>query len=372
MSVPFTRRQFLLTFGIALAGSAVGLYVGARTHLRGVLLSAYEDERGQQFIGGLNLATHCPFGTAIPMRAHGCDVDPRSPHRVLFFARRPGTQAFELHIDSGAVRNVFSTPDGRHLAGHGVFSRDGQWLYTPEHDYEHARGVISVRDTRDFRIVAELDSGGLDPHELAWLGDELLVANGGIMTHPSSYRRKLNIPTMDPSLCRLDAKSGHCIEQLRLPDHLLSVRHLSVVNAEHAITGLQYEGDAQHAPGLVAEYRRGRGFNLLSTPALELKRSNGYVASVLADANRNRVFAACPRGAGVAAWRLDNGEFVGVIAASEAYGLSQTRDAVPCLSQRDGTALTIEHDAARRLSASNRIRWDDHWRFHEDAVTVAA
>lgn len=370
--MPLTRRQFLSATAAAFAGGALGLYVASRSSLKGVLLSAYEDVRGQQFIGGLNLATLRPFGAPIPVRAHGCDADPRDPHRVLFFARRPGVEAFELHIDSGAVRTAFATPAGRHLAGHGLFSRDGQWLYTPEHDYEQARGVISVRDTRDFRIVAELSSGGLDPHEVVWLGEDLLVANGGIMTHPSSYRRKLNIPTMDPSLCRLEATSGRCIEQLRLPDHLLSIRHLSVVSPEHAVAGLQYEGDAQRAPGLVAAYRKGRGFALLPTPAAELQRSNGYIASVLADAKRNRVLAACPRGTGVATWRLDTGEFVGTIEAVEAYGLSQTPDGLPCASQRDGTALAIEHDAARHLAVSDRIRWDDHWRFHEDAITVAA
>jgi hypothetical protein len=367
-----SRRQFLAVSIAALAGSALSRYLDSRDRLNGMLLSAYEDERGQQFIGGLHLRDARLFGAPIPTRAHGCAVDPNDPQRVFFFARRPGVQAFELRLDAGGVRSVFSTPAGRHLAGHGLFTRDGRWLYTPEHDYEHACGVIAVRDTRDFRIIEEFDSGGLDPHEIAWLGEDLLVANGGIMTHPSSYRRKLNIPTMDPSLCRLDARSGKCLEQRRLPDHLLSIRHLSVVGNDYAVAGLQYEGDPQQAPGLVAAYRKEQGFHLLPTPADALRRSNGYVASVSADTQCNRILAACPRGAGVAAWRLDTGEFIDVIEAVEAYGLSHTKEGVPLVSQRDGTALSVAHDMAIVLAQSNRIRWDDHWRFHEDAVTVTA
>jgi uncharacterized protein len=368
----FTRRRFLLTSTAALAAAGAGVYFGTRLPLSGLLLSAYEDARGDQHIGGIDLRSQRLFGAVVPMRAHGCDVDPRDPNRVLFFARRPGTQAFELRLDAGHARSVFTTPPGRHLAGHGLFSYDGQWLFTPEHDYEHTRGVIAVRDTRDFRVVAELSSGGLDPHEIAWAGSELLVANGGIMTHPRSYRRKLNIATMDPSLCLLDAASGACKEQWRLPDHLLSIRHLAIANSTEAFAGLQYEGDAQHAPGIVAHYRKGMGLRLLPMPAAELRASNGYVASVSVDGPRNLAFASCPRGRGVASWRFDRGEFVRVIPAAEAYGVSQTKNGVPLASQRDGTTLCLTQGSSPSVWTANAIHWDDHWRWHEDAVTVAA
>src|SRR6185369_9006904 len=133
-----------------------------------------------QYIGGVSLATNRVFGAKVPVRAHGCAIDPTDPQRVLFFARRPGTQAFELRRDTMHVRTVFETETGRHLAGHGLFSRDGNLLYTPEHDYEHARGVVVVRDARSFNIVGEIDTHGIDPHEVAWLPDgrSLLVANG--------------------------------------------------------------------------------------------------------------------------------------------------------------------------------------------------
>jgi hypothetical protein len=208
-----TRRNFLLASASVATLAGSGVFLGSRRqHLKGTLLSAFEDARGDQYIGGVSLATDRVFGAKVPMRAHGCAVDPTDPQRVLFFARRPGTQAFELRRDSMKVRTVFATGAGRHLAGHGLFSRDGSLLYTPEHDYERVRGVVAVRDARNFRIVDEIDTHGIDPHEVAWLPDgrSLLVANGGIMTHPRSFRRKLNIPTMDPSLCVIDARNGDC------------------------------------------------------------------------------------------------------------------------------------------------------------------
>src|SRR5690606_14933154 len=118
-------------------------------------------------------------------------------------------------------------------------------------------GVVVVRDARNFGVVGELATNGIDPHEVAWMPDHrsLLVANGGILTHPRSFRRKLNIPTMDPSLCLLDARSGECKEQWRLPDHLLSIRHVSTTSSGVTAIGLQYEGKKEQAPGIVALYR---------------------------------------------------------------------------------------------------------------------
>jgi len=91
--------------------------------------------------------------------------------------------------------------------GTGCSRTTASHLFTPEYDYERVRGVLAVRDARDLHIIDELDTHGIDPHEVTWLPDgrSLLGANGGIMTHPRNFRRKLNIPTMDPSLCVIDS-----------------------------------------------------------------------------------------------------------------------------------------------------------------------
>jgi hypothetical protein len=360
-----SRRKLLASAALTLGGVTLGAWLAAERR-RGVLLSAFENARGDQYVGGLSLDEGCVFGARVPVRAHGCAIDPRDPQRVVFFARRPGVHAFELRRDSMQARTAFATPPGRHLAGHGVFSADGERLYTPEHDYENARGVVAVRDARTFAIVAELDAHGLDPHEIAWLPDRrsLLVANGGILTHPRSFRRKLNIPTMDPSLCVLDSGTGACLDQQRLPDHLLSIRHLALTADGTAVVGLQYEGPRAQAPGVAALYRNGR-LRLLSAPAEELRRLNGYVSSVAVSARSNVVAAACPYGAGVACWSLADERWLGAVDAREAYGLSLLADGELVASQRDGDALALDENRLRShfldFSAAESIRWDDHW-----------
>jgi len=361
------RRQFLL------GGAALGVAGAAGWILQdlltpaptGVLLSAFEDLPGNQYVGGLVLPEGRVFGQRIPVRAHGNAIDPLAPHRVLFFARRPGTQAFEYHLESGIVRLAFSTPDGRHLAGHGLFSPAGDVLFTPEHEYDTPRGVIGIRDARDFRLLGEIDTGGLDPHEIGWLPDgrTLVVANGGILTHPRTFRRKLNIPTMDPSLCLIDAASGRLIGQWRLPDHRLSIRHLAITPGGVVAAGLQYEGDPALAPSVVAVYRPGEGFQLLAVPATSRREINGYVASIAASEPTDIIAAACPMGQGVARWRLSTGEFLGFITARETYGIAATPDGELLASQRDGTAFDLERDDVAGLAVvpAKPLRWDDHW-----------
>lgn len=357
-----SRRHFVLGT-LSLAGTAA-LPACSLQASRSTLLSAFEDARGMQFIGGVELAKQRVFGAPVGMRAHGCALDPRDPQRAVFFARRPGTDAFELRLDTLQARTLFSTGTGRHLAGHGVFSHDGQWLLTPEHDYETPRGVIAVRDTRHFKVAAELDTHGLDPHEVAWLPDgRLLIANGGILTHPRSFRRKLNIATMDPSLGVLDVASGRLVEQWRLPDHLLSIRHLSVAHDGSAAVGLQYEGEKLAAPGIAAWYRPGAGLQLLNTPAAERPQFQAYVASVTVSEPGQLIAAACPFGNGFACWSLPQQRYQGFHSVGEAYGLARLPDGAVLASLRDGSAYRLADNTPRALSfdRSARIHWDDHW-----------
>lgn len=358
------RRDVL---ALALATGVTTLAGCSTPSRKGTLLSAFENARGDQFVGGVSLSNGEVFGAQVPMRAHGCALDPRDANRVVFFARRPGTTAFELNRATRRARPAFETPSGRHLAGHGLFSASGDVLYTPEHDYEHAKGVVAVRDARSFQILDEYDTHGIDPHEIAWLPGQrrLLVANGGILTHPRSYRAKLNLSSMDPSLCVLDAATGECLEQWRLPDHQLSIRHLSVAPDGKAAIGLQYEGDKDRSPCVVAQYLPEQGLRLLPCPPDEIRKMKAYVASVCVSEHEDLIAASCPYGAGIACWSKSTGEFKAFVPGSEVFGLSRLADGEVLASLRDGHAISIDKSGRQSqfvtLVSAEPIRWDDHW-----------
>jgi len=362
------RRHFIIGSASTLALSAGGLAaLFSRPAHTGTLLAAFEDVRGDQYVGGYQIESRHVFGARVPMRAHGCAVDPRDATRVIYIARRPGTQAFEFDRATNEARVVCETPRGRHFVGHAVFSANGDWLYTTEHDYENVRGVLAVRDARTLAIAEEIDTHGIDPHEIAWSPDRsrLIVANGGIMTHPRSYREKLNIPTMDPSLSVIDAATGKCIEQWRLPDHRLSIRHLAVASNGQAVIGLQYEGNPDQAPTLAAVYEPGVGLHPLELPAAARVQSRGYVSSIALSEEGDAIAAACPYGKGIACWSFRQRSFQDFIAAGETYGVSRLADGTVAASQRDGTTYTLNdtHSRSRFVTVDREspIRWDDHW-----------
>ena len=53
------------------------------------------------------------------------------------------------------------------------------------------RGMIGVRDATDgYRQIGEFGAQGMEPHDIALLGDgrTMVIANGGIRTHPEQRR----------------------------------------------------------------------------------------------------------------------------------------------------------------------------------------
>ena len=110
-------------------------------------------------------------------------------------------------------------------------SLDGCRLFTTENDFENAKGAIGVWNTDNrYERIGEWDSHGIGPHDISLMPDgmTLVIANGGIQTHPDSGRAKLNIPDMKPSLVFLNVRNGSVISKIALPSelHKNSIRHL--------------------------------------------------------------------------------------------------------------------------------------------------
>ncbi len=236
----------------------------------------------------------------LPARGHDLVQRPHAKECVVF-ARRPGTFAVAFTPDGSRPPIHFSSRPDRHFFGHGVFSADGRLLFTSENDYEEGRGLIGVRDASGgYRQIGEFASGGIEPHDVCLLSDgrTLVVANGGIETHPASERENLNIATMEPSLTYVDVQTGDLIEEHKLPQtlHKLSIRHLATARGDHVFFGCQYEGPVTEHPPLVGFHRRGSDLHLVEAPGDLYRPMKNYVGSVTADRNGDMVAATSPRG----------------------------------------------------------------------------
>ena len=235
---------------------------------------------------------------AVPIkaRAHGAAAHSRT-HRACLFGRRPGYFMNTFDIRTPENQLVISPVDGRHFYGHGAYSENGKLLYATENDFDKGRAVIGVYDaTSSYQRIGEINAYGIGPHELIRVPGSpiLVVANGGIQTHPDTGREKLNIATMQPSLSMVDARTGQLVGRHMLADefHQVSIRHLACTADGELWYAGQYEGDEVAIDGLVGRvsiqdsmhsFRNGlsrRGLTLVELPESIRNRVSGYLTSV--------------------------------------------------------------------------------------------
>lgn len=275
----------------------------------------------------------------IPLQGRGHDAahHPASG-RITVFARRPGNFAVSFNALNDDKPVLFTTPEDRHFYGHGLYSANGHLLFSTENYFTTGAGVIGIYDaTNGYTRVGEIPSHGVGPHDVAILSDQttLVVANGGIKTHPDYGRLKLNIPTMAPSLCFIDSRNGTLIARQELPKdlHQLSIRHLAVDANDRVWFGGQWEGDTGDTPPLIGTADRETNISLIETASSLNKALKGYVGSICTTKDSNWIAASAPRANKVALFNAAFDQAPALLSLKDASG-------VAALNSPAGVAIT--------------------------------
>ena len=304
----------------------------------------------------------------LPGRGHGFSIHPKRPEYVVF-ARRPGTYAIVLEGPLlNRIHDITSKP-GRHFYGHGCFSRDGTHLFASENNFERGFGVIGVYDVNDsYHRVGEFSSGGIGPHELRLMpgGGHLVVANGGIRTHPDQGRAKLNLTEMKPNVCLLDVSTGAVVEKMQL-DHRyqrLSIRHVDVNSQKVIGLAMQFEGNPAASVPLAALWRCGQEVIFLRAPASIEPTLRQYTGSIRFDQNGAFVAVTFPRGHFTGLWETATAEFRGGFVTPDSSGVSSTSGLGEFLiAGSDGRFRRVAPDQSSPeidQSSGGEYAWDNH------------
>ncbi len=356
------RRTMLA--GLAASGAALLLPRGVHATLGAeYFAAARKDDSGTYSAALFNLESGDLRAVELPGRGHDIALKPDGSEWVAF-ARRPGR--FGVAVPTGARPPVwFEAKPDRHFFGHGVFSADGRLLYATESDYGHARGVIGVRDATDgYRQIGELDARGIEPHDIALLGDgrTMVIANGGIRTHPDSGATELNLSEMQPSLVYVDVETGDPLEEHKLSAdlHQLSIRHLAVAGEDVVAFGCQFRGPEDEAPPLIGFHRRGEAPVIVPAPEATQPSLRNYIGSVTADAGGGIVAASAPKGGLVTYWDVEARRYLGASELSDGCGLAPThRSANFLLTSGEGWLATAEASGTMTRRSSG-FHWDNH------------
>ena len=276
----------------------------------------------------------------------------------------------EVNLLSGDITARFACQPGRHLHGHACFSADGRQLFTTESDFVSGRGKIVVRDASTYQWLGEFDSHGIGPHELKLMpdGKTLVVANGGLRTHPDSGRKIRNPDTMRSSLSYLRASDGVLLDEQTLTEPKASIRHLDIAADGTVAVATQVQRAAMAdnhivAPGAV--HTPGKTLQPLPAPVALLSQFNDYMGSVAVHNGERIAGFSSPRGNLVAFWHLDRYELLGYHAFHDVCGLTVSHDQ-RCfvLSSSTGQlrridAKTLQEQPGLRLQIP-AMHWDNH------------
>ncbi|WP_298852269.1 DUF1513 domain-containing protein [uncultured Ruegeria sp.] len=315
---------------------------------------------GSYRLAGLDAQGTILFSVPLPARGHAAAAHPFKAQAVAF-ARRPGTFAVVIDCGTGSPIAQLEAPKGRHFFGHGVFSADGMYFFVTENDYEAGEGIIGIWDAETFARLGEFPSGGVGPHDMRLMpdGNTLVIANGGIETHPETGRTKLNLPTMEPNLAYLTL-SGTVQDQMSLSHrlHKNSIRHLAVRQDGLVGFAMQWQGSKAEHPPLLGLHRRGEDPRLLSAPEQDQSTLQGYAGSIAFSADGATIAITCPRGNALHRFDSAYGAFKDAFELQDVCGLGSGADG---LIFTTGTGVFGElTNTDPVIQTRAKCQWDNH------------
>ena len=354
-----SRRQFIL--GASQVALAAWLLPACTTKKKPQwLVSTCNDQQGQNMAVAINSHGQIVNSVKLPARGHDSLALPHKPGHALVFARRPDRFAVEIDFINGKIVSQIQSQADSHFYGHGAFSKDSQYLYTTENLYAKKRGLIVVRDAKTYQVLDRFDSGGVGPHELMLMpdGNTLVIANGGIETHPNQPRKKLNIESMQPNLAYLELTTGKILASYAPADNQLSIRHLTVRPDGAVFAGAQYQGQKSIIQPLVFSHHGEDNLQAFSAPHSQLYKMQQYTASLLV--KDNLLCVSCPRGSHLSFWDTRSRQFIeqqtfrdvsglaysnGKILASSGKGVLKTLDNTqPIMGPASVNSLALKFD----------------------------
>ncbi len=305
---------------------------------------------------------------ALAGRGHDIAID-EARRRVAVFARRPGYFAVIVDARSLAPLATIRPPAGHHFFGHGAFSADGRLLYATENAFtdDQSRGVIGVYDAAGgFERIGEFETHGMDPHEilLAPDGRTLVVANGGIETHPEFGRQKLNVATMRPSIVRIDSTTGELTGETRLGDELnqLSTRHMAFDGSGALWFGCQWEGEKGRRPPLVGRIDGEGRAMLLPFPDAVAPLARNYIGSVAPSRDGSAIAATSPIGGTVFVFDAERQTLATTHALRDGCGIAGSAGDDFIASTGDGRLLRVEGERMDGIARLGGVEFDNHMR----------
>lgn len=344
------RRDFLTLSTATLAATTFFPHLSFAGPLPQGWLNGFKDNQGRYGVAHINADLKAEVLFHTPLRLHGIYKHP-TRDLIVAPARRPDTDLYVFDVPNKSLK-VITAEKGRHFYGHGQFNQDASLYFTTENAYDEERGMIGVYDvTKGFKRITEWSSGGIGPHEMRLYKNRLVIANGGILTHPDTGRATLNMDDMAPNLTYIDITTGKITQQFSLEKdlHHLSIRHIDVDDQGTVYMGLQDQVKNRRDLPLVWKTEKDK-LVMMAEPIQGWKIFNGYIGSV--STNNHGLCVASPRGGCAHVW--DETELT-QIDQKDVCGVSQRPDGGFIISSGEGIVRDVSGQ-----SQHSPLHFDNH------------
>jgi hypothetical protein len=274
---------------------------------------------------------------------------------------------------TGSIVNSTTVAAGQRFYGHGILADQDNILITTENDYEQGKGLIVIRDRKTGQVLEQYDSGGIGPHQIALMpsdinslnsskqSSQIVIANGGIQTHPEQGRNKLNLATMQPNLAYMELNNGKILGRYELENKHLSIRHLAVSDKGKVIAGLQYQGASTDEVPLAISHQGESQLQLLKADVNTWRSMRQYTASVCINNQENTVVISCPKASLLTCWTLDTGDFITSHKLKDGAGLALVDN---MFIASTGRGKIVAHNYLsqphHQSPLFDGLRWDNH------------
>ncbi len=335
---------------VAAAKGSTGLFSVKHFNLQGEILQSFD----------------------LPKRGHSFAINEQG--YLLTICRRPGS--YFLIVDPSLPNSesrLINAPKNRRYYGHATFNTDGNLAYLTENDLDSGQGVIGVYDVKkQFKRVGEFPSYGIGPHDILFDKQRgcLVVANGGIKTHPNSGRKKLNVSSMRSSLTFISPSDGSLIDTFSLDEEsrFNSIRHIAIDAKSNVFISLQNQ-KINSQQTLLAMYRHDEKRLLTCKIPSEIEPNlNRYLGDICLDKSQRLFATTSPRGNQVLIYRTD-GEFMAACQVDDVCGVSKTskpNEFIVTSGQGEIRLLTLNANKISNTSVSlsakfgKELSWDNH------------
>ncbi len=359
------RRRFI-QFGLLSLAAVSSLRSLAGGHQTAAIqfLSSANDPTGAHFIVAADATGLELFRIPVKERCHSGCLRPGTAEAIIM-SRRPGKNLYIINMLEGKLKETVTSGTDFHFYGHGVFSQDGSRFYVTANRYADGAGFVRVYDAlNSYQHLKDLPVGGMDPHELRLHpdGERLVIALGGIHTHPDYGRIKLNLETMEPALIVMQRTTGKILQRCEPSHHQLSCHHLDISAEGIVIAGYQFEGAAWETPPLIARLDTATGaFSEISLSDPEQSQLVNYTASIAISRHSAMAAVTAPKGNSVVILNYLTEEVLRVVEVPDAGGVLVEQDGSFIVSSGNGGLYRIgANDFKVRLINQHALLWDNH------------